>query len=294
MAKKFIDPNWRELRKLTGDMIAAWFYIWDNCDAAGVYTFDADYLHVDLKPHAPITIEMLATLPECRRIEDDKILITNFLLVNCGGELKEGYNPHKPVFKAIEKNGGEIFFDLGLKVVTGTKEEKVKSEFEAWFKLEKKIFKLIDTDKDKEEDKDEVGGVGEGEFKPVGIVGMIRQVFMNRFPNAFVTVNDLPTCRVIAENIASWLKLPGRIEHVETAARIEVRWGEMVDHIAEDSHLSKYSLTQILKHFSSIVQSYNNRGNNRKPDTKNAPIGNRKSAGAQQLLGDLQSDIRGQ
>src|SRR5688572_2679870 len=98
MAKRFIDPDWKKLRLLPGYMQRAWFYIWDKADEAGVYHYDREYFKLDLRLKEDVTLEDLATLPDCEILSGDRILIRNFLLVNYK-ELKPNYNPHKPAFR---------------------------------------------------------------------------------------------------------------------------------------------------------------------------------------------------
>lgn len=69
---------------------------------------------------------------------------------------------------------------------------------------------------------------------------------------------DFPSLRMMAEKIHKYLKLPGRYDDASSAESIKFRWGELIDHIRADPHLSGYSLSQINKYFQSIVQSHNN------------------------------------
>lgn len=69
---------------------------------------------------------------------------------------------------------------------------------------------------------------------------------------------DYPQMFEVATKIKLYERLPKQITEPETAEKIKRRWGEMVSHIRADAHLCKYSLTQINKHFQSIVQSEKN------------------------------------
>lgn len=104
MAKRFISPDWKKLRPLPGYLQRAWFYIWDKCDACGVYHFDEDYIKLDLKLKEEVTVRDLSKLPECKILPGDRILIENFLSVNYG-HLRPDYNPHKAAYRDLEKNG---------------------------------------------------------------------------------------------------------------------------------------------------------------------------------------------
>ena len=102
MPKKFINPNWQQLRKLTPKLREAWFYVWDKSDACGMYTLDEAYMKADLG--FVLTIAQLSTLPDVRVFSGGKIFLQKFIEVNYG-KLKDGYNPHKPAFRALEQNG---------------------------------------------------------------------------------------------------------------------------------------------------------------------------------------------
>ena len=101
MAKRFIDPDWKELRKLSQNLQRAYFYCWDKADACGMYHHDPIYMKADLG--ISLSLKDLAKLPGAKIFEGDRIFFTDFIETNYG-TLKEGYNPHKPVFRALTKN----------------------------------------------------------------------------------------------------------------------------------------------------------------------------------------------
>lgn len=139
MAKRFINPNWKELRKLSSRLREAWFYVWDKADACGMYAIDTAYMKADLG--FVLSAAELAKLPGAKLFPGDRIFLTDFILVNYG-ELKVGYNPHKPAFRALEQN-------------------RISDLTEARTKLEEE-------DVDEEEDKGEEakGGAGGKRFIP--------------------------------------------------------------------------------------------------------------------------------
>jgi hypothetical protein len=126
MAKRFVSPDWKVLRKLSPSLRQAYFYCWDKADACGVYEHDPLYMKADLG--FALSVAELKKLPGVNILSGERIFFTDFILTNYG-TLKEGYNPHKPVFRALEKN-------------------KISSLLEACAKLE-------DEDEGKEEDEDE-------------------------------------------------------------------------------------------------------------------------------------------
>lgn len=141
MAKRFIQPDWKQLRKLNEKLQRAWFYLWDQCDDIGVYHYDPDYLKLDLKITNGISLSDLSKLPECEILPGERILIKNFITVNYTN-LKHNYNPHKPAFRDLDKNNLKLNLSLN----------------QASLKLEEE-----EEDKDKDEGEEE-GGLGEGFF----------------------------------------------------------------------------------------------------------------------------------
>jgi hypothetical protein len=107
--KKFINPDWKALRKLESSLKQAWFYIWDKSDAAGVYEFDTEYFNVD--NGFSIQFNELLKIPNVVKIADGKVLLTDYIEVNFVS-LKEGYNPHKPTFRALDKHN--LFLNSSL------------------------------------------------------------------------------------------------------------------------------------------------------------------------------------
>ncbi len=133
MPKKFINPNWKELRKLPSKVREAYFYCWDKADACGVYEFDPVYFKADLGfILSPADLQLI---PNIKKIASDKYLFTDYISINYG-VLKEGYNPHKPVFRDLLKNNITLEF----------------INFQARTKLE---------EEDKEEDEEVKGVIGE-------------------------------------------------------------------------------------------------------------------------------------
>lgn len=99
-------------------------------------------------------------------------------------------------------------------------------------------------------------GVGE---TAGGVVPDMLQQFKAENPKYLVDRRaDYPELWQIARKIHSWLELPAKPEDKRNSMPIRLRWGELVKHIRGDSHLCKYSIAQINKHFQSIVQSFSN------------------------------------
>lgn len=73
---------------------------------------------------------------------------------------------------------------------------------------------------------------------------------------------DFTSLRSIAEMIHTWDEMAGIFTELRNHEKIRIRWGEICDHVKADSHYIKYSLSQIEKHFQSILQSFSNATNN--------------------------------
>lgn len=127
-------------------------------------------------------------------------------------------------------------------------------------------------------------GPGEENF----LIPQMLQVFKKINPKYPIEKEiDFTALRNIAEKIKTCENLTGVISDNQNI--ILKRWGELSSHVRADNHLSKYSISQINKHFQSIIQSYSN-GTHQQPPAKSTV---RKSAGAEQLLASLKTDIAG-
>jgi hypothetical protein len=123
---------------------------------------------------------------------------------------------------------------------------------------------LIDGNEDGNEDGiKEEGGEWETETPVVlmneNLVPSMLSIFKeinHRYPEDKST--DYPALRELSEKISKWDNLPGAYTDLQNADAIKHRWGELCRHIASDSFLSKYSISQINKYFSSITQSLTN------------------------------------
>jgi len=142
MSKRFIDLSSlpKAFRKLELSLKWAYVWVWNNCDASGYWEIDEDYFEFE---NAGISWSSLDwSVLDCHvLLHDDGILLTDFIPVNYG-TLKQDYNPHKPAFRAIEKNN--LVLNLSLNQA---------------------CFKLIEEDEDEEEYENK-GGAG-GSLHPV-------------------------------------------------------------------------------------------------------------------------------
>lgn len=107
MAKLFTDDGkWSDpwFRTLSPARKFAWLYLLDNCDHAGVLDLD--------KPLADFQVGMALDWDGLVCASDNRVVVlSNGNLLATGyiafqwGKLNESHNPHKAVFRALEKHG---------------------------------------------------------------------------------------------------------------------------------------------------------------------------------------------
>jgi hypothetical protein len=112
MEKIFILPDWKALRNLTATLQQSWFYGWTHCDACGVFELDEPHARVDMGRR--VTCEEFEKMQAAGvyKIDANKFLFIDFIRINNSGTIKENYNPHKPVFRALQKHGLTLSPDL--------------------------------------------------------------------------------------------------------------------------------------------------------------------------------------
>lgn len=251
MLRKFIEPNWKELRKLPAELQNAWFYIWDKADDCGVYHYDSDYIKVDLNLGEAFSLKDLGKLPECEILPGERILIKNFIIVNYK-ELKPGYNPHKPAFRAIEKNKLTLNSSLN----------------QAW-------FKLVGQEEDEDEDKKE-GVIGETKTEPNDYEA--EKLLVPEMSREFYeTVGGSPDVKLDYEhllNIAKFIHRQEKFENTVWASQSLIirEWKAYCLVIKDD----KFYRTKSLKTISGSIQEIRNITKNGK-HTKNGNNGSKQT-----------------
>lgn len=101
MSKRFVDTGkYRQAwRKLDPKLRAAFYWLTENCDAAGYWTVDLD--HFKFECGYALDIERLIKETQAVEWHGKKVLrLIDFIETNYG-TLKEGYNPHKPALRAL-------------------------------------------------------------------------------------------------------------------------------------------------------------------------------------------------
>ncbi len=145
--KRFFDTsilpkNWRKLSKETK---LTFYYLWYNCDAAGVWEIDLELFAFENNfKLEPSLVEAL----NITQYKSTHLLLNDFIAVNYT-ELKQDYNPHKPCFRAIEKNKlilnsslNQAYFKLVDEEEDVYKDEEVKEDVivKPIFDFEKKLI----------------------------------------------------------------------------------------------------------------------------------------------------------
>jgi len=152
--KRFIDDSIlpKTFRKLEPSLKLTWYYIWNNCDAAGIWEIDEDLFEfengfeLDLKSYE----ESFGGLIEISE-EKELVLIADFIAINqCNfNKLNKDYNPHKPVFRSIAKNQVKLNPSLNQASFRLVVEEEVVVVEEVIVEVEKEEDELKEKPKPK-------------------------------------------------------------------------------------------------------------------------------------------------
>lgn len=102
MSKRFIDTSkYRQAwRKLDPKFRAAYSWLVENADAAGFWFIDLDHFRFECGYALDLEKFLRDIAGAVIRHDAEKLSIVDFIQVNYG-ELKEGYNPHKPALRAL-------------------------------------------------------------------------------------------------------------------------------------------------------------------------------------------------
>jgi hypothetical protein len=247
VAKRFTDTELYDkpwFMVLSCRLKCAVEYLFKKCDATGVwepnYILAATYVG-----DGGFTEQELFSIDGGKQFEklpNGKIFLPGFCDFQYG-VLTESCRPHRPIIQKLKKHGLYERVLIGYQKGTNTLEEK-------------------DKDKDKEQEKEKDFGKSENllmpDPPPIGIVPDMLTIFMinnSEYPSDQDV--DFPSLREIASKIVKWLKLPGDITIPKNTNAIQRRWGELVSHTQAHAHFRTYSISQVNKHFQSIVQSFN-------------------------------------
>lgn len=181
--KGILPKNWR---KLSLEVKETFHYLWMNCDASGVWEFDNDLFEFD--NGFKLDLSFIKALGRLAVVIGDKVLLLDFIKVNYTNP-KPNYNPHKPCFRAIEKNGPKIFMGLGINIEIGEKGKSNLVQLEKYFNtppsLDQASSKLVDEDEGEDKDEDVKGGVGENFYSSIEIFKEHRDTCFSKYPENF-------------------------------------------------------------------------------------------------------------
>lgn len=98
----------KDFRKLKSSLKTLYFYIWSKCDCVGFYLYDKDYLKLDTGENYTFDdFEKLIPFG-LQNAGIGRFVFKNFIEVTqTKVPLSETYNPHKPLFRALQKNNLE-------------------------------------------------------------------------------------------------------------------------------------------------------------------------------------------
>ena len=96
------------------------------------------------------------------------------------------------------------------------------------------------------------------------LVPEMQKIWVQKFPKYFLEKEkDFPALQKISTNIAQLVGVSDNplSQTSEETHQIKLRWGEMVEFISREDFFKNYSLSQVDRHFQSILQKEKN-GNN--------------------------------
>jgi hypothetical protein len=285
MASRFRDTKiWSEdwYCRLGGAYQRLWDFICDHCDNAGVWkpnTFEFEAktgFKVELESFFKLVNEDQPRILICK---NGRWFLSGFIHFQWFNKKKAfdlnlNNKLHRSIFELLKIN------EISVNKVRGLKEV-----------LQASMVMVMEKDLRKE------GGAGEEnhprenipqqpiapeeplEPEPKTLIGDMAAKFKSENPNYFFDENDYALLLTISKKLYKWMGQKGKHTDEHNRGAILTRWGEVVVHIRGDSFLCKYSLAQINNHFSSITQSFSNRGNTQSTTPKNG-----KQSGAYELL----------
>jgi hypothetical protein len=212
-------------------------YLFDNCDAAGVWT--PNWKLASLHIGEEVNEKHLRLLPDDQyEIFDGKIFLPDFINFQYG-QLSESSPAHKPVFASLKKHN---LSDRVFNRVSNTLQDKAK-----------------DKDKDKEEDKDKDFGKSENLFEESALVPQMAKVFKEKNGNYTpVQENDFPALKQIANFICKQTGISFQPRDGDVQKMILDSWLIISEWIADHRHYSNHNLQQISKYIQSISTEIKN------------------------------------
>lgn len=143
MGKRFTETTkWSDpwFRTLPVSHKAAWQYLTDNCDCAGVIDLDRDLANFQIGATIDWDAFISSSGDRIRFIQKGKIWITGFVSFQCGN-LSEASKPHQGVMLALKKHGVWKEYAKGIQSHKEKETEKEKDKggcggaFDAWWSI---------------------------------------------------------------------------------------------------------------------------------------------------------------
>lgn len=153
MAKRFTDSaKWSDPWFVSLDTRGklAWFYLLDNCDAAGVLDLSERLAEFHLGGKFDWGAFIASSEGRIVRLPSGKLYLTKFVAWQYG-ELSEDCRPHKAVIALLGKHG----------ITSALVDQLSKGIDTLSIPLANPSLRVLDKEKDKEKDKPLEGGVGE-------------------------------------------------------------------------------------------------------------------------------------
>ncbi|WP_276483593.1 hypothetical protein [Paraflavitalea pollutisoli] len=284
MAKRFTDTNKYKkpfIRSLQGAYKLLWDFLYHDCDHAGIWIVDFEiaqaYLGSDMPVNKVDALKFFNTDGD-RVIELEagkKWFIPSFIEFQYG-KLSEKNRAHLSAIATL-KRFNLLNADLSVKNSEGGSEG-----------LASPLQGAMEMDMDKDMEKDKEGGAGETNPELL-LPTMLKQFTEANQHYPVDQMLDLPSMRLIAGKIQSWLGLKGQITDEANRDAITRRWGEMIAYVKSDQHLSGYDISKINKYFQTIAQGLF--GKNGTSINQHRDLKPDRNTGRNQLLESLRTDV---
>lgn len=265
MAKRFTDTNKYKkpfVRALPGAYKLLWDFLYHDCDHAGIWIVDFEIAQTYVGKDMPITQAGALTLfndDEIRIVKIDggkKWFIPSFILFQYG-HLSEKNRAHLNVISVLKKYN-LINSDFSIKPLTSPLQGAKEKEQEMEMEMEQETFE---------------------KSEKLFLVPAMLKIWLEKNPGYFQEKQkDFEALFKISTNLCTkyGIKILAHTRDYVSEDVIKLRWGELVTFIHQENFFRNYSLSQVEKHFQSILLKKEN-GNSKtfKPN---------KSTGAEELI----------
>jgi hypothetical protein len=246
---------------LGGEYQRLWDYICDHCDNAGVWK--PNVFNFEAKTRFKVNLDeffKMVNVDSARvvKLKNGRWFLPGFILFQWFNK-KKSFNLslsnrlHRSLHESLINNEIKLTSVRGLKEVLKTS---------MVMDMEKEKRDLRNEEGAGEENHQRGEAPAQDDYVAAGILpDMLTQFTDENEGYPVDRKKDFPELWGLAVKLHKWLKLKGQPQDRVNASPIKTRWGDLVKHIRADKHFCKYSLSQINKHFQSIVQSFSNQSN---------------------------------